>query len=534
MSVAKKDLTNYFFIERFTKPISPLGWSFIGPSIEEIALKEPLRYLGLFKLARGKLIYVIDGIPYVKKEVFRGLFQIVPKKLITKDKLNSFMKKEELKDFNFPFVLSHFPFLFINAIRDWNWFPLYHFLRWKQFKKWNERFYETAKRQDLKAKTNEELALVLKSHLKQSERFLKLHRWSFVYSEVFYGILKGLVIRWVPTKDLDESIEIAEKLCSGFKENITARMDLELQSIADGIKYPCSKERLLKNLSPFLKEYGHRAESLDIALPTWAEDPSFVLCILEKDVKQARNTSKNHLENRIKLRKETTEFCINSIKKNSSFLTRWFKLFAFKNILYIAQRFMTLREVQRNEWHMILSQSRRGVIEFAQRFLKNKVIPSVQSIFYLSKEELFKLAASEVSAKEIRDIAKRRESELGAIKVEEEHPGIKKGEGKFLYGLGVSSGKIKGKAIVIKSFNELSKVKPGYILITKMVDSNWTPVFNIVSGLITEVGGMLSHSSVVARELGIPAIANVANVTKIIRNEAFIQMDGKSGEVVAL
>jgi len=95
-------------------------------------------------------------------------------------------------------------------------------------------------------------------------------------------------------------------------------------------------------------------------------------------------------------------------------------------------------------------------------------------------------------------------------------------------------GIVKAKARIINSFSEIKDVKSGEILIARIIDSSWTPVFNLISGLVTEVGGMLSHGSVVAREMSIPAIANIKDATKLIRNGQMIEIDGKKGQLTVI
>jgi phosphohistidine swiveling domain-containing protein len=531
------DLTSYFFDERFTSPVSPLGWSILGPKIEKIALKQPLKYMGLFSEAKGDLIVLKDGFPMAKADAFRALFQIVPRKLITQDKLNSFLRKQDLKDFNFSFLFKHFPVLAANAIRDLNWFPFYHFYKWRRFKEHNTEFYEEFRFEDLTKRDNKELLEILQKLTKRTDKFLKLHRWSFVFSEVFYGMLKGLIRRWIPSKKIDEDIEIAEKLCSGFKENVTAQMDKELYELAYELSQREDKEFLLKNdergkdiLAAFISRFGHRSESLDIFYPTWREDPSFVIDIINANLLKIRSGKESREAETEETRLKTTRFCLDTIYKNSFFGTKRIKQLIFMTLLYISQNFMILREVQRDQWHRILSQKRRLILQIAQNLKSKNLIEDTNEIFFLKISELEKVIEGDLSKEKINNLISKRTKKT-YCKVKEVTPPIIQQEAKDLKGLGVSRGIIKGRAVVMHTLAEMRKLKHGDILITKIIDSSWTPIFNVISGLVTEVGGMLSHGAVVARELGMPAIVGLKNATKKIPENVEIEINGKSGEV---
>ena len=100
-----------------------------------------------------------------------------------------------------------------------------------------------------------------------------------------------------------------------------------------------------------------------------------------------------------------------------------------------------------------------------------------------------------------------------------------------LSGIPASSGQARGQAAVIQSPAEASRVEPGQILVTRATDPGWTPLFSIVSGLVLEVGGQLSHGAIVAREYGLPAVVNVPEATSRIRDGQVVVVDGAAGQV---
>ncbi|AKA68075.1 PEP/pyruvate-binding domain-containing protein [Clostridium scatologenes] len=103
---------------------------------------------------------------------------------------------------------------------------------------------------------------------------------------------------------------------------------------------------------------------------------------------------------------------------------------------------------------------------------------------------------------------------------------------KILKGLSGSKGRISGKACIVNSVKEFNKLKKGDILVCKFTDPVWTPLFSIAKAVVTDSGGPLSHSAIVAREYGIPAVLGVGNATVLLKDGDEIVVDGDKGEVI--
>jgi len=99
-----------------------------------------------------------------------------------------------------------------------------------------------------------------------------------------------------------------------------------------------------------------------------------------------------------------------------------------------------------------------------------------------------------------------------------------------LSGEPLSGGKIKARARIIADFSKIHRLKRGEILITHHADPGWTPLFTFAAGLIVEVGGVICHAAMVARELGIPALS-VPGATSLIRDGSVIELDADEGRV---
>ena len=102
-----------------------------------------------------------------------------------------------------------------------------------------------------------------------------------------------------------------------------------------------------------------------------------------------------------------------------------------------------------------------------------------------------------------------------------------------MIGLPVSSGVMEGPARVILRMEDADLVE-GDILVTAFTDPSWTPLFVSIKGLVTEVGGLMTHGAVIAREYGIPAVVGVENATRLIKDGQRIRVNGTEGYVEIL
>jgi pyruvate,water dikinase len=101
----------------------------------------------------------------------------------------------------------------------------------------------------------------------------------------------------------------------------------------------------------------------------------------------------------------------------------------------------------------------------------------------------------------------------------------------LLTGTAASPGLAVGPASLVLSDRDLDAVKPGGILVCRSTGPSWTPLFGVVAGVVTDVGGPLSHAAIVAREYGIPAVIGTGNATSMLRPDRVYAVDGSAGEV---
>lgn len=105
---------------------------------------------------------------------------------------------------------------------------------------------------------------------------------------------------------------------------------------------------------------------------------------------------------------------------------------------------------------------------------------------------------------------------------------------KEVWGTGVSPGVIQGRVRIVQGPTETGDLEAGEVLVTRVTDPSWTPLFLFASAVVTEVGGMFSHGAIVCRELGIPCVVGAENVVNLIRDGALVEVDGSLGVVRVL
>jgi len=171
------------------------------------------------------------------------------------------------------------------------------------------------------------------------------------------------------------------------------------------------------------------------------------------------------------------------------------------------------------------------------------VLGETQDIFYLTLEEFHDVARSNQVDDQL--IRQRKDafrsyqaltpprvltSDGEAISGAYQHDEVPAGA---LVGLPVSAGTIEGRARVIRDIAQ-ADLEPGDILITTYTDPSWTPLFVAINGLVTEVGGLMTHGAVIAREYGLPAVVGVEHATQLIKDGQHIRINGTDGYVEIL
>jgi len=205
-----------------------------------------------------------------------------------------------------------------------------------------------------------------------------------------------------------------------------------------------------------------------------------------------------------------------------------------------------LREELRSELTKDSLVLRRDLLELGRRLAARGQLTTAEHVFDLSADELRRAASdptfdARIAAQreQVRRAAWRRievpnrftSEEVGAF--ERSVPGDG-GASEVLRGLAVSPGEVEARACVVRSPDDGGALVPGGVLVAHATDPAWTPLFALASGIVVELGGLLSHAATVAREFGIPCVANVEGATTLLRDGDVVHVDGSRGEVAVI
>ncbi|MFD6060838.1 PEP-utilizing enzyme [Rhodococcus wratislaviensis] len=186
---------------------------------------------------------------------------------------------------------------------------------------------------------------------------------------------------------------------------------------------------------------------------------------------------------------------------------------------------------------------KQALLREAGRLVEAHGIREQEDIFYLTFDELRKVVATHRPCDRLvreRKEAFRSYGTLTPPRVLTSNGEAVSGEyrredvpAEALAGLPVSAGIVEGRARVISDMSQADLVA-GDILVTAYTDPSWTPLFVAIDGLVTEVGGLMTHGAVIAREYGVPAVVGVENATRLIRDGQRIRVNGTDGYVEIL
>jgi len=383
------------------------------------------------------------------------------------------------------------------------------------------------------------------------------------YGVVFAGAYATSWINKKLEKWLGEK-NLADTLAQSVSNNVTSEMGLELLDVSDVVrKYPevikylenPSDESFFEDLSKlsggleardaikdFLKKYGMRCSAeIDIKRTRWNEKPTILVPMILSNIKvYSPNAHATKFEQGLKEAKEKEEDILRRLEKLPGGSGKAKKA---KKAISVLRNYVGYREFNKYtlvwyEWVV-----KQVVMKEAEALVKQGLIKETNDIFYLKFEEL-------------RDVIKTNKVDYSIIKKRIEDyeiyeklmpPRVITSDGEVissqydiskipegaLAGVPVSAGIIEGRARIILRIED-ANIEEGDILVTTFTDPSWTPVFVSIKGLVTEVGGMMTHGAVVAREYGLPAVVSVENATKLIKDGQRIRVNGTEGYVEIL
>lgn len=291
-----------------------------------------------------------------------------------------------------------------------------------------------------------------------------------------------------------------------------------------------------------LQMFGRTTYEFDFANPTPAESPEPMLDAIKAFLEGKAQNPEVRQQEAIKKREQATSAVLNRIG--------WPRKVLFEKLLRWAQSTGPVREDSIFDMGMGHPTIRKMLHELGGRFASGGAIEAPDDIYWLERKEVEDLVAALEDGRPLADLSGRipgrKEQWRASFKLTPpvllpERSGWSKlihgreAESKdgrvVLHGVGTSSGVITAPARVLLGPEDFSQMKPGDVLVAVTTTPAWTPLFAMASAVVTDIGGPLSHSSIVAREYGIPAVMAARSATRSIKSGQIITVDGAAGTV---
>ncbi|MBN1217457.1 MAG: hypothetical protein JXM69_00895 [Anaerolineae bacterium] len=414
--------------------------------------------------------------------------------------------------------------------------------------------------------TGQELWAEAEQWRQKGQKVLSVHLAVSILAILFYNLLDKLVSRWS-----NRTVETAH-LVGGLPGIKSAAMGRDLAALVTQVKADAALQECLLTASPdtladcinalpfdhhfrrrfeqFLDNHGHASlREFELAFPRWREDKTYVLTVLQ-----------GHLHAQAPGR-QTASIEIQQIKCRNATRAMWRYLgigprrFIFEILLLWTQHFSVGRENAKYTFVMVHSHLRSLYLALAGHLVAQGTLADTAEIFYLTKEEVAAFLNQKINREELaRTVAHRRieqdhyQAEVTTLpKVVEQRPdgalqplvlhsngSPEKTDGTnriILPGVAASPGRVTGRARVIFDPLDSTRLEHGEILVVPSTNPAWAPLLLNASALVTDIGGLLSHGAIIAREYGLPAVLNVSNATRRIRTGQLILVDGVKGVV---
>jgi len=378
-----------------------------------------------------------------------------------------------------------------------------------------------------------------------------VHVWASTLASVAFTQLRRRTAHWVR----DEDGALASELVTGIENLPSAEPALALHALSERIAGSEELAPLFRSeaddgavldalrgdplhadLEVFVQRYGHRGVAeAELSRPCWREDPAQLISLIRNNL---RPGAVNPVDVRARQRRAHQK-AMGQLRRLSWWRRKWLAL-----LIRRARTGLLNRETMKDLVIRRLDRSRLVYRELNRRLVSRGLTSSPDDIFFLVWGEVQALARGTRAKGDIARLidARRRDyrwsRQVEVPKLQEGTPrtldATDAPDGLELGGMGVSPGRVTGVARVVTDPRSGAYIEPGEILVAPVTDVAWTPLFAQAAGLVVEVGGLLSHGSIVAREYGIPAVVGVAGATKTIRTGDRIMLDGATGRVLQL
>jgi len=308
-----------------------------------------------------------------------------------------------------------------------------------------------------------------------------------------------------------------------------------------------------RELDAFVDEWGFRcSEELMLTSPSFQEDPAPLIDMIRAYARLDAGSPDDALRQQESSRIAVTKRVMRDLSGRP--VARSFPLPTYAQVLRVllpsTHAAIRLRERARMKQALLYSRCRRIALAIGEHLVKRDALVACDDVFVLTVQEIDDLlSGSTMLPRATRaTVTLRREAYARAASAtppdaftlpEGEYfepetfiPASREDDGsRELVGTPACAGQATGRATVLRDVTEAARLSPGDILVTRQTDPGWGPVFFLISGLVIERGGMLSHGAIIAREFGIPCIVGVRDATNRIADGTRITLDADAGEV---
>jgi rifampicin phosphotransferase len=366
------------------------------------------------------------------------------------------------------------------------------------------------------------------------------------------ALTSGVFLRGFPspTVDAETELEVLAGRVRGSEELRTLVAATPAADLPEALEGTPAGRDWLVAFAQYLDRYGHQVYNLDFVVPTQADDPLPVLLSLKAMVGQPERDPRARQRAIVAERDARVEETARSF---DPLRRRLFRL-----LLGWAQRFGPDREQALFYMGAGWPTLRRLALELGRRLVDGGALATAEDVFFLETPEIAAAIAARAGGQSRSELARlaRERNELREARKRLHPPPVvppdhklrfgpfdmsvwetqrhNEPAGAVLRGFAVSPGQVTAPASVIRSPADFLQMEPGTILVCSTTTPAWTPLFSQALGLVTDVGGVLAHGSIVAREYGIPAVLGTGIATTRIRSGQTILVDGDAGTITLL
>ena len=417
-----------------------------------------------------------------------------------------------------------------------------------------------AAERDIRTKTGEALIDFIRADLQELRRILFDPRSRQVF-------MSAMEATWWLNERLEEWLgekNAADTLTQSVPHNVTSEMGLALLDVADVIRphpavvaflHQVEDDGFLDELpkiaggreardaiEAWLEKYGMRCVGeIDITRPRWSERPATLVPVILGNVKNFEpGAGERRFEQGLREALEKEQELLERLRALPDGEARAGET---KQMIDRVRTFIGYREYPKYGMVSRYFVYKKALLAEAGRLVRARVLRAEEDIFYLTFQELQEV----VRTNRVDDglIGRRKEAFTSYQALTPPRVLTSDGEvitGAYrrddlptgaLVGLAVSAGTVEGRARVILDMAR-ADLEPGDILVTTHTDPSWTPLFVAAAGLVTEVGGQMTHGAVIAREYGLPAVVGVLDATRLIPDGRRIRVHGTDGYVEIL